>query len=216
MKLTFTISVLLLTLFIGSCSYHGFYYENRRNHVLQETYSNDTLVLGDYILFGTYRRKGLDYGNVTLNNDSLFNIFKKSINKTGLTICFGDKGKNLSNKKIIERYHSRAKHISPEDINVYANIKDNPNSKRIIIPVIKFNFYTDRTTTGSGGDYITHLSLAIYVLEKNNVVYYKKMRHMEKQHDLSAHLNDFQVPILQEKWDKLVLDVMKEYIERLE
>lgn len=216
MRLSLIINIFLLCVCIGSCSYHGFYYENRRNYVFQEAYSNDSLELGDYILFGTYRRKGLDYGNVTLNNDSLFTIFKKSINKTGLTICFGDKGKNLSNKKIIERYHSRAKHISPEDINVYANIKDNPNSKRIIIPVIKFNFYTDRTTTGSGGDYITHLSLAIYVLEKNNVVYYKKMRHMEKQHDLSAHLNDFQVPILQEKWDKLVLDVMKEYIERLE
>lgn len=215
-RLCFVISFLLALVFINSCSYYGYYFEDRRNYVFQEAYLNDSLELSDYILFGTYRRKRLDYGNVRLKSDSLFTIFKESISKIQLPISFDRNIRNRSNKRIIDTYHSRAKHISAENIKGYTNIEDVSDSKRIIIPVIKFNFYTDRTTSGSGGDYITHLSLAIYVLEKNNVVYYKKMRHMEKQHDLSAHLNDFQVPIPQEKWDNLVKEVMKEYIERLE
>ncbi len=218
MRLCFMISILLTFVFIGSCSYHGFYYENRRNYVFQEVYSNDTLVVGDYILFGTYNHKQLNYSEVNLNSDSLFSIFKKSINKTGLTICFGDKGKNLSNKKIIERYNSQSKHIGSEDINVYPNIKDGADSKRIIFPVIKFNFRTDNHCGSAGCDefYITNLSLSIFILENNNVIYYKKLRHTEKS-DLSFpdHHSFYQLPIPQEKWNNLVKDAMKEYIERL-
>ena len=220
-RFCFMTSLLLVLVFISSCSYYGYYYENRRNYVFQETYPNDTLVISDYILFGTYRRKRLDYGIVRLNNDSLFTIFKEAINKTSLPIYFESKGRNLSNKKIIERYHSRFKHISLEDMKIYANVKDVGDSKQTIIPVIKFNFHAD-THAGTYGSaikyYITHLSLSVFIFENNNIVYYKKMRHIEKVDDeyIPNYYNYYQVPIPPDNWDGLVKEAMKEYIERLE
>ena len=224
-KEAFILIGLLFYALICSCSYNGFYYENRRNYVFQEAYSNDTLVISDYILFGTYRRKRLDYGIVRLNNDSLFTVFKEAINKTELPIYFESKGRNFSNKKIIEQYHSRAKHINPEDINVYANIKDVGDSKQIIIPVIKYNYHSENDCGAAGCDryFITHLSLSVCIFENNKIVYYKKMRYVERvdvehipNYNYYNHYNYYQVPISQDKWDGLVKKVMKEYIERLE
>ena len=205
-------------LFFYSCSYNGFYFENKRNFQFKESYSNDTLVINDYILFGTYRRKRLDYGIVRLNNDSLFTVFKEAINKTELPIYFESKGRNLSNKKIIERYHSRFKHINLEDIKIYANVKDVGDSKQTIIPVIKYNYHSENDCGAAGCDryYITHLSLAIYILENNKVIYYKKMRCVEKSDfSIPDYYNYYQVPIPPDNWDGLVKEVMKEYINRL-
>ena len=202
-----------------SCSYHGFYFDNKRNHQAKESYSNDTLFLSDYILFGTYSQKRLNYGIVRLKSDSLFTIFEKSIKKTQLPISINN-NRNVSNKRIIDKYHSRAKHIKAENIKVYTKASKMGNSKRVIIPVIKFNFNTDNHCSDAGCDtyYVVHLSLAIFILENNEVIYYKKMRHEEKLDDdnIPDYYNYYNVPIPKEKWDKLVLDVMKEYIERLE
>lgn len=221
MRYRFILIIALLFLILCSCTSNSYYFQNKNNYILQGNYSNDSLVLRNYILFGTYRRERLDYEIARLDNDSLFNIFKLSLEELQIPIKIDDRNINLSNKNIIDKYQSRYKNLDGEYLKQVVN---STNKKmKVIIPVIKFNYYIDShlDIAGPNDDYfICHFSLSIFIVHNNEIVYYKKMRHKESK-DMehypysynSFHLN---IPIPQEQWDGLVNEVMKEYIERLE
>ena len=218
-RLIIVLYFVLILFLINSCYYiEGCYHQNRKSYMFKESYSNDTLFVSDYILFGTYRRKRLEYGVVRMNNDSLFNIFKESVNNAELPIYFDNKERNLSNKNMIESYHSRASDIDIESINRFTTIEFTDDLKRVMIPVIKFNFHSDNHCGSPGCDkyYVTHLSLSIYIIENNELIYYKKIRCVEKSDfSIPDYYDYYQVPIPKEKWNTVLKKVMKEYTERL-
>lgn len=209
------------TLFIlSSCGTNGFYFENKKNYHFQESYTNDSLYIGDYVMFGTYMRRRLNYGVVRLNNDSIFSVFSQAVKSTSLPTTIQSNGRNLSNQQIISSFQSRARHISKNTIIDLVKTYRIDNSSKLVIPVVKFNFST-RSYGGPEGlttYYITNLSLSVFILENNEIIYYKKMRYDEVRDDdeyIPYYLDYIHLPIPQERWDGLVQEVMKEYIERI-
>lgn len=205
---------------LSSCGSQGYYFENKRNYHFQESYTNDSLYVGDYVMFGTYMRERLNYGMVRLNNDSISSVFSQAVKGTSLPISFQNNGRNLSNQQIISSFQSRARHVSKNTIIDLIKTIRIDNSSKVIIPVIKFNYHTYNggSVAGVTKYFVTNLSLSIFIIENNEIIYYKKMRYEVRADDehISRYHKYYPLPIPQEKWDGLVKEVMREYIERLE
>jgi len=177
------------------------------------------MYLSDYILYNLQILGGLNnYSEIYLNEDSLFSLFKISINKLDLPLIIADENKNLKTPDFINNPLLKYKKINKNSLFSIAN--NNPN-KLSIIPILRQNFTTSTHKTTSGADpyphYLCSLNIALFVISDNKVIYFKNIFHMESVY-AEYHpykFEDFHIPIPQEHWDGLVREVMREYVERM-
>ena len=216
--------LLIFVLLIG-CKFSKTYIpDQRRFYIFDKTYSSlDTVVIENYILYGVEHTKTLynSWKKVELNSDSLIRIIKESINQIeGINFIFNDSLKNKKNKSFYLNPRLEYKKTDKEDIILLASEDTNVVS---LIPIVLKSFGVTRDPSLGAGEYtypelICHLSLAVYMVKNNKIIYFKQNRYVEiihrKKHPYEYE--DFFIPITQKHWDGLVREVMKEYIERLE
>ena len=220
-----TILIFLILCLIVGCKLSKTYIpDQKRFYILDETYYNkDTLFIENYILYGVEHTKTLhsSWRKVDTNSDSLIQIFRNSINQIQeINTVFNDSLINKKNEDFYLNPRLEYKKIDKEDIILLASKDTNTVS---LIPVFLTSFGEVRDPSLGAGEYtypelICHLSLAVFIVKKNQIIYYKKMRYVEIVHRKyhPYDYEDFHIPIAQEHWDGLIRVVMKEYIERLE
>ena len=212
--------ILTMVLLFFSCMSNGYNLKQRRFYNFESSYNKtDTMYLSDFIFYNLQDLGGLNnYREIYLNEDSLFSLFKISINKLDLPLIIADENKNLKTTDCIKNPLLKYKKIKKDSLFSIANKNLN---KLSLVPIIYLN-YTSRThITISGADpyphYLCFLNIALFVISDNKVIYFKNMYHVEIV-DAEYHpykFEDFHIPIPQEHWDGLVREVMREYIERM-
>jgi hypothetical protein len=148
------------------------------------------------------------------NEDSFFNMFKSGVQKLPILLAIEDKNDNKTNEYFeINKYH-KFEEIDTTLIKEMASIK---GYSKILIPVITMNYYNAGFAPGTRGDYIKYLTISVFIIENNSIVYSKSLWHVQDVYSASHpyKYRDYHIPIPQEHWDGIIKDLMKEYIERL-
>jgi hypothetical protein len=211
-------SILLLLLIYG-CQSNGYYFENKRFFEFKHSYSGqDTLLVSDYVFYGINQIDLNNHEVISLNEDSLVGLFKFSIQNLKIPLHFSLSTTNKLNEDFERNPALKYKGMKLKTLLLSNNIK---NNQTILLPIINFNFNKSHSAHPAGRDpyphYVCHLTLAVFIVKDEEVIYYKQMSHAEIV-DGEFHpypYEDFNIPISQEKWDGLVREVMKEYIERV-
>lgn len=213
------IYILLAVLFLCSCityTQKGNVYRNKKHYTFEVAYSQkDTLHIHDYILHGFARNN--KHAKIQLNDDSLFNIFKRSITKLNIPLSFANSHQNAINPNFEENKYLVYKKI---DFTYLYSLAKNNQNKTILIPIIYKN-YSWHNGYGPNDTYPTNrcfLILAIFIIKNDTIVYFKILsleESIDTEYNRDNKYEDFNIPISQERWDNLVEDVMLEYINRL-
>jgi hypothetical protein len=209
------ISVVLLILVGFNCS--GVYRQkDRMRHSFLKSYNeSDSLFLNDIICFGL-SGEGFGYRNINVDRDSLAKIFTNSLAKLNLPVNITPDKIRVYNKRCLNGEYVRKKNI---DFDCLKMLRRRNNNEYTILPIIELMFSKSYNVNAAGSDtdYITLLSISIFIFKNDEVVYFKKMSHLERVYsEFHPYLyTDFNIPIPEEHWDGLVREVMNEYIERL-
>ena len=177
----------------------------KRHYIFQEKYNiDDTISIGHYQV----------YTNVWKDNDSLYNHFKDALKKTDFSLHFSELSENSEINNFNENKYLESKKLDDSKIIEYANSCVNCKDL-IMVPIIYINYKSGVIASNAGGEkyYLCQVIISIRLIRNNEIVYFKQMRMVEPGDE--ENYRNYHFPIPQEKWDGLVREVMKEYIERL-
>ena len=194
-----------LTLFACVHKYGEYFLHEHRHHIFGESYNfNDTISVGNFQI----------HSNKWKDPDSLYNHFIKALINTELPIYFPDSSKNVQINDFRENRYLNARKMDQAQIKELAESCINC-TKLVMVPIISIRYEATRFGSSAGGDilYSCSIEIAMNLVRYDEIVYYKQVRIVELG-DRENYRN-FSFPIPQEKWDGLVREVMKEYIERL-
>lgn len=190
--------------------------QNHYSFVDERYATQDTIYLNDFIVYSSsvYRDYRL---KVETHGDSLFNIFNSGIDKLNLNIRHFEGGRNYAQLSFFSDAH-----LTYEKINkslIFKSVSQFPD-KTIIFPVILNHYRLFNNFDASSFYYPKfgyYLTLAVFVVKNKEVLYFNQTRHLVfvNQKDHPHNFYDFHIPISQETWNSLVLEVMRDYIERL-
>jgi hypothetical protein len=208
--------ILVIVLAI-SCGLNKRPVDERQYFLFQENFNDkDTLYIKDFILYNT--SKGRDYRlNIRMHEDSIFTIIKSALNKLNLNIEQVEQGHNYAALSFFSEEHLTYDHINKSLL--FKSASTLPG-KYVLFPVLLI--YHERlvnldATRPGFPKFSCSLSLAIFIVKDDEVVYYKQSRYNKtvKKDDHPYDYEEFIIPVPEERWDGLVREVMKEYIERL-
>ena len=209
--------IVLFFLLVNSCSYNtNFMGQKLHAYVGDHYYADQTLYIKDFIIYSStvsrdYRLK------VESKGDSLFAIFKTGLDQLDLNLRYIEDGRNYAQLSFFTD-----EHLTYEKINkslIFKSASQFPD-KTIVFPVI-LNFYKIFQDFDMSSNYYPklayYLAVAVIVVKNKKVLYFKQTRHLEfvSQKNHLHKYEDFHFPIPQEKWNSLVLEVMRDYVERL-
>jgi hypothetical protein len=200
-----------------SCSDTRFVF--KKYHYVKNSYPLDTVFVADYI--SCYSLRSIlhqkKFQKIKFNSDSLFIHFKIALKNTGLLTKINEINKNHCDSVFHSNFKINLKKIDKEKINQVSKDKN-----LILVPLIYFDdtyrYSSYVTAGGSGGGGLikcTYLKMAIYLFKGEDLVYVRSGIHFGRDY-YPDNIEEIQKGITQEKWDKLVNLVMRDYINRLE
>lgn len=223
----YTIPIALFFVIISGCKLSKTYKpDEKRFYVFNNTYSSsDSLYFQNYVLYAIARKGELvaEDTRVRLNSDSLIKVFKNSISQLKEVRMNIDTSTPLLNRVNSSYFSNPEFRYKLYDKDYIISLANKEKDVISFVPVVGLLYDTFRSASlGAGADtypmLICHLSIAVFIIKNEEILYYKQMRYVESVdgefHPYAYH--DFNIPIPQEHWDGLVREVMKEYIERLE
>ena len=200
--------IILSSLLIQSCvhNYGDYLHHGKRHYIFGESYNlNDTISVGDYQI----------YTSVWKDHDSLYNHFSEALINTEIPILFSDSSKNVHINDFRDNRYLYARKIDDTKIKEQAGACLNCTNL-VMVPIISIRYEAVNYASGAGSNilYSCRITLSIRLVKDNEIVYFKQMRIVE--YGDRDNYRNYNFPIPQEKWDGLLREVMKEYIERLE
>jgi hypothetical protein len=200
-----------------SCSDTRFHF--KKYHYVKNSYPMDTVFVTNYIsCYSSRNLFGKEHINAEkFNTDSLFTHFEIALKNTGLLMKINENIKNNCDSVFHSYYKMNLKKIDQEKIKNLSS-----RSNLTLVPFIYFHeFYrysSYATSGGSGGGGLvknTYLKMAIYLFKGEDLVYVRSGTHFGRDY-YPDNIEEIQKGITQEKWDKLVNLVMRDYINRVE
>ncbi|WP_114752798.1 hypothetical protein [Pleomorphovibrio marinus] len=228
MRNLFILPLLLISLlFLGCAPNNVFHKKSRGKWVTKKSYTTtDTLVVRNYGLYNSINEVLLTPNKKPLfvNKDSLLMVFKKSIYKIDFNLIDINLSKNLIDSSLYRQQAVRIGHIDDTYIRTLA---DSIIGNVKLIPIIyahnQYSFVTSFSGVGNfsskGWYFITYLSLFVFVIKEDEIVYSRHIRYKSDQVWADSREEILAVPPLaavkQEHWDELVRLAMEDYIKRL-
>ena len=199
--------IILSSLTLSACvhKYGDYLHDEQRRYIFSESYDlNDTISIGDYQI----------HSNVWKDHDSLYNHFSEALINTEIPIHFSDSSKNVQINDFRENRYLYKRKINDSIIKQHAGVCLNCTNL-VMVPIISIRYEATNYASGAGSNilYSCRINLSIHLVQNNKIVYFKQLRIVE--YGDRENYRNYNFPIPQEKWDGLVREVMKEYIERL-
>jgi hypothetical protein len=213
---------MLFLLSTNSCvtKHESFYVRQKRFHLISDAYiKKDSVIFQNYFLFTQARDS--NYGEsefVENNSDSLVNILNESMKK--LPEIYLSISKDLKNQFSESFYNIKYMDIRRFPLDSIINLGRANENVVSMVPIISIHHILSTNSSLQGWsdpEFLCFLSIAVFMIKNGKIIYYKQMFHQEKI-EASKHSYPFywyNLPIPQETWNSLVLEVMHDYIERL-
>ena len=213
--------ILILFFLMLGCNTNLKYREtNRCWDVVNKHYSyKDTLFVKDYIVCYTAKEEDDDIFTFNrsrrmtpINADSVFDVFRNALNKTGLPIKYDSISRNRCSYDIKKKYPKIWRRRSKEILELFSI-----ENRVVLVPYI--NIYETwgvvlKGSPATEGDFFRNsfLSIGLFIVQNDKVVYKKTVRHV-----VSLNYESREDPIIRQTqvhWNKLVELGMKDYRER--
>ncbi len=220
--------VFVVLCFCSCKGFDSFLIHDRLQQKVKSKYGNEVLYIEDY-MFCNFKRQRTLMKNVfeerNTNSDSLIGLFSEKFEKTGLNIFYSAGGVNLADSSICHKEVLRINHLSKMD---FSALGINSSSRKILIPVIKIadiysftGYMTSNMVAGDAGFMnFTSLSLLVYIIEDNEVIYTSNHRYASKRTFANSLEEVRAIPpayqVREEHIEELVRRAMKRYVKRLE
>jgi hypothetical protein len=212
--------IFLLSVFLCHSCWMSRYQNEGKKYFNSYYDKNDTVYLKDYILCSSMRNMFI--GNKTsayyINPDSIFGIFKNSLEQFDFPIKFYSKSNVYCDSSF---YLKRLTNIKSDEIIVSETIESIGSGKIQMVPVILIDnsdmvvgSVSPAGALNTQKSRSTFLRIIIYLTRDDQIIYKKAMFYSAKP----AYVNDGQkveVNIKQEHWNELMRRIMKEYVQRL-
>ncbi|MCH6198837.1 hypothetical protein MMU07_04565 [Aquiflexum sp. LQ15W] len=223
----------LLVLGISLCLIQGcapndvYYKKSRGKWVTKKSYSlADTLVVKDYALYNSRAKVSLspEKGPFEVDKDSLLTVLLSSFKRLGLENIKTEIGSNVIDSTLYRTQGVRVRHFDDSYINKIAG--DTHNCPALVLITYAHNQFAFTGFISSGGmagssgyTILTWLSLFVFVVDQNEIVYSRHILYKSDQVWADTEEEILAVPPLaavrQEHWDELVRLAMKDYIKRM-
>jgi len=216
-----------LCLIQGCAPNDVFHKKSKGKWVTKKSYNQaDTLVIKDYALYNSRGKISLfaEKSHFEVDKDSLLTVLLSSLKKLGLENIKMKKGSNIVDSTLYLQEGVRIRHF--DESYIYKIAGDTRNSPALVLITFAHNqfFFTGFISSGgmagsSGYTILSWLSLFVFVVDQNEIVYSRHIRYKSDQVWADSEDEILAVPPLaavkQEHWDELVRRAMKDYIKRM-
>jgi hypothetical protein len=183
-------------------------------------------VVKDYALYNSRSKQSFspEKGPFEVDEDSLFTVLVSSFKKLGLGNIKTESGSNIIDSVFYRIQVVGLKHFEKSYINEIAG--DTRKLPALVLITNAHNQYLFSGFISSGGmagssgyNILTWLSLFVFVVDEDEIVYSRHIRYKSDQVWADTEEEILAVPPLaavrQEHWDELVRLAMKDYIKRM-
>jgi len=191
----------VLTLLLGGCSLIETRSYIKRPLLFRENYNLD-----DTISVGFYQ----EHANAWKPPDSLYNHVRIGLENSGLSVHFSESGGQKFFYDFERNSGIMRRNIDLEQVIQAANACLDCTSP-VLIPIINVRY--ERLSADSATEFMCFITLYVFLVQNDEIIYYKERRMWQEGNE--ENYNNYDFPVPQEKWDRLVREAMKEYIERL-
>lgn len=212
-----------------SCKgFDAYFRHDHLNSLTEKEFSNTEIHVKNYFLCCYSRRRSLwenNFEDKAINGDSiLINVLNK-IESQGVNLEY-DTLFNVSENKICHRETLRLKHFLNQ--NHLNNLQIDSKGKKVLVPVVNIadlytftGYMTSNMVAGDGGFMnFTSLSLMIFIIEDNKVIFAEHRRYASKRTFANSLEEVRAIPpayqVREEHIEELVRRAMKKYVKRLE
>jgi len=221
----------MIYIIFACCSCKGFdsfYKHDQFNRITEKRYLVDDIYINYYYLCCYSRQRTIfedSFNDNLINEDSVANLVLNKIKGLDIHLVY-DSLSNAAIDRICHKETLRLKYfLNGDELN---NLQIDSKGKRVLVPVLNITdlymftgYMTSNFVPGDGGFMnFTSLSLMIFIIEDNEVIFADHIRYASKR-TMANSLDEVRaippaLEVNEEHIEELVRRAMKRYIKKLE